>query len=168
MTGTLVEGAELDQLSPEDHGLQLMVELGVKLDTIAERLRIANERQNQLAQAIRVISHIPIGQIATATSGNVNQPELAGPKLGYAWEVRRVTVNTFTAGTVQCYIDSNLAPQNLVLPFASSGVNYPGGGNLILQNGQWLVFAATSITGNADISIGVIEIDQRWLAAYLL
>jgi hypothetical protein len=152
--------------SPEEHGLALMAELAVRLDTISERLRIQNERQNQLAQAIRVISHIPVGQITT-TNGSLNQPELSGPRRGYAWEVRRVTVNTFTAGTVQCYVDAN-APQNLVLPFASSGVNYPGSSNIVLENGHWLVFGATTITGNADISLGVIEIEQRWLAAYLL
>jgi hypothetical protein len=146
--------------------LQIAASLQASLDSIDERLRVQNARQNALAQAIRVISHIPIGQISS-TNGTLNQPELAGPKSGWAWEVRRVTVNTFTAGTVQCYIQGN-APQNLVLPFAQSGVNYPGSGNLILQNGDWLVFAATTITGNADISLGVIEIDQRWLAAYLL
>lgn len=150
-----------------ERGLEFMATISASLDTVAERLRVQNDRQNQLAQAIRVIAHIPIGQITT-TNGSLNQPELAGPRSGYAWEVRRVTANTFSAGTVQCYVDSNLAPQNLVLPFSQSGVNYPGGGNLILNRGHWLVFGATAITGNADISIGVIEIEERWLAAYLL
>lgn len=152
-----------------DTGLQLgaLLQIQASLETASERLRVQNERYNALAQAIRVIPHIPVGQI-TSTNGSLNQPELTGPRSGFAWEVRRVTVSTFTAGSVQTFIDSKDGPQNAVLPFAQAGVNYPGSGNLILENGHWLVFAATTITGNADISLGVIEIDQRWLGAYLL
>lgn len=142
------------------------VKISASLGQATEELRVQNKRYQELANAIRVIAHIPLPLI-TASNTPLNQPELMGPRTGYAWEVRRITAATFTGGTVNIYIDG-VADSNIVLPFAQAGTTFLGGGQLIIQDGHWLIAQGSTLTGNVSISLGVIEIAQPWLGAYLL
>ena len=167
MSRTLAEAA------PDTDGmtspmLGVFADLQLTLGGIQTELRKQSDERRALNQAIRYIPQITIPQITT-TNGEADYPDMLGPRTGQAWEVRRITVNTFSAGTVGVYLGQHAGGDaNLILTFPVLGTYLLGGGQLILQPNDRLVFRANSITGNATCTIGVIEIEHRWLGAYLL
>lgn len=136
------------------------------VDTFAAQVRRRREYEQGLAQNVQYVSNIPLGQI-TSSGVPLDMPNLMGPRTGQCWEIRRITAATFTGGTVSFYRDS-VADTNLVYEFTSAGIALLGGGQLILLPGERLVAQAASLTGNATISIGVVQVAQPWLPAYLL
>jgi hypothetical protein len=154
---------------PETGGGGLVLQLGAEINAQVGRVAAMLERQAQrqldLQQAIQHIDQIPVPQI-TSTNGSADYPELLGPRTGFAWDVRRLTVATFTAGSVNVYVDGQ-DDTDLRLVFPQAGT-YTLNGSIILEANHRLIFAASAITGNASISIAVDQIALAWLPAYLL
>ena len=151
-----------------EHGglvLELGADIKAQVGRVADQLDRQARRQQQLQQAIQHIDNIPVPQITT-TSGDADYPELLGPRTGFAWDVRRITVATFTAGAVNVYVNGQ-TDSDLRLVFPQAGT-YTLNGHLILEAGHRLIFSAMGITGNATPSIAVDQIGAAWLPAYLL
>lgn len=159
-----------------DFGAELCAHLG------SIRQLMEQERADRLSRAaaklqlIRPIPLIPVPQI-TSTNGTADYPELCSPRTGWWWDVHRVTVNTFSAGTVNLYLTAGgsgggtggaLADTNQVYAFTTKGTLTFGKGQLLVPASLRLVFSAAGITGNASPAIGVTEIHQSALADYLL
>lgn len=159
MTATQAETGGFD--------LQILAGLSASINGLSDQMRRQQDEREQLTQNIRYISNIPYGQITT-TGVAYDQPDRMGPRRGFAWDVRRITTTTFSAGTINWYVDA-VADNNIVMVFTTAGVSLLGSGQIVIQDGQRLIAQATgSLTGNVSLSIGVVEVAQQWLGAYLL
>lgn len=152
--------------TPTDPGLQIGIELKASIDTLAGEVRKQREDQNRLNQAIAPLPPVTVPQI-TGASGTLDYPDLMGPKTGWAWDIRWISAQTFTAGTVKVYVD-NAVDGNLRATFTTAGVTYPGLGPLFLTAGHRLVVAGSGLTGNVTFSFGGFQIAAPYVGAYLL
>jgi hypothetical protein len=139
--------------------------ISAAIGPVADELKRARQDRQALLQAVKVIPQITLPQI-TASGVPLDYPELLSPRSGQAWIVRRVTAATFSAGTVTMYVNG-VADSNIIVVFPQAGTYTFGNGEIILMPGQRFIFEGSGLTGNVSVSLGVIEVEQRWLAAYL-
>ena len=99
-------------------------------------------------------------------AGVLNVPDLYGPHDGFAWDVRYVVADSFTAGTVTVY-NSYQSDANQVGVFTSAGL-IRWGGDLILNDTETLIFVAAGITGAVTIGGRFKNIPAPLLPDYLL
>jgi hypothetical protein len=153
-------------------GLQILADMSVNLSRAVKAIEDQVARNQRLWSQIRPIPGIPVGQL-TAASATLAQPELAGPRSGYWWDVHLINGATFTGGAVNVYRSAGGTTQpdiNLVGGFPSAGYLTYGKAQLLLAPGQYLIFGSSSaFTGTANISLGsVTEIAATALPDYLL
>lgn len=111
---------------------------------------------------------VPItGQVAIVSSaGSLQAKDLYGPKTAYWWDLRRLSVYGFTAGTVTVY--KNSTSSNPVHTFAAAGVQLWSAAVLMAPEDQ-LIFVAAGITGGPITIEGqAIEVESAWLPVYLM
>jgi hypothetical protein len=84
-------------------------------------------------------------------SGTFSSPMAHGPRLGYVWDIVRLTVASFTAGTVSVY-NSAAVDSQLIDVFAAAGSHFYGHRQHLIEPNQWLVWVAAGITGNVTIT----------------
>ena len=167
-------GADLitDQIEDAPGGggfsLQVMADLAANIGSMAQALKDQATRQQQLWAAVRPIPGIPVPPI-TSTSGIADYPELLAPRAGYWWDVKTVTMATFTAGSVNLYAGGTGAQDSeLRFVFSTAGTYAFGSAQLLVPPGQRLIFAAQTVTGNVTPSLTVIEVAAWALPAYLM
>jgi len=132
------------------------------------RLAAAVERQvAQQALITRAVHPIAVPAAAIAGNGTIDDPMKFGPRDGYAWDMKRVTAASFTAGTVAVYKNA-VADANQLFTFTSAGTWWITGNDMILMPGDRLLFVGAGITGNITISGDAIQVELAWLGAYLL
>jgi len=151
---------------------QMFADLGANLGRVARALEDEQARKQRAWRQIRPIPGIPAGQL-TAASTFLNQPELAGPRSGYWWDVHLIVAATFTGGSVNVFRSAGGTVQPdimLVGGFPSSGYLTYGKAQLMISPGQSLVFGSSStFTGTANISLAsVTEIASAAVPDYLL
>lgn len=143
-------------------GLELV--LGKLADHVDQLGRAVAKIQSAWAD----VHPVPIlGAITLATgAGTWDQPDYLGPKDGYWWELHRLTVWGFTAGTVTVYKNSSNGTR--LAQFAQAG-EWTWSGNM-----QWLaprdrlIFVAAGITGSVQIDGMAIEVSAQTLPSYLI
>lgn len=111
---------------------------------------------------------VPIlGQVAIVSSaGTLQQKDLYGPKTGYWWDLRRLSVYGFTAGTVTVF--KNSAQSNPVHVFTAAG-DQPWSAAVLMAPEDQLLFVAAGITGGPITIEGqAIEVETSWLPVYLM
>jgi len=129
---------------------------------------------------LETLHQIPMGAIQipiTAGAGVFQMNDLFMPKAGYMWSIRRLTASGFTAGTVTAFKGGAIVGGAYTgggdpFPFSAAAVQTLGRGELLLDQGDALVFVATGITlsaGFAGVQInGAADCFERWfLPEYL-
>lgn len=153
----------------------IRAELGGHLELVLGKLAAALDRMDrsdgQTRDSLRrMLWPVPItgpAMVLTAGAGTINVPDLLGPHDGYYWDVRRVTVASFTAGTVTAYLNY-VADANQLFTYTQPGTLVFGSGSLILSDTDALVFTGSGITGNVTISGQAINVPSSLLSDYLL
>lgn len=100
-----------------------------------------------------------------AGAGVLNQPDMYGPKDPYWWDLRRLTLWGFTAGTVTVNLNNVNGP---VLATATTPGEFTWSAQHILSPRDILIFTASGITGSVEIDGQAIEIETLWLPDYLV
>jgi hypothetical protein len=103
----------------------------------------------------------------TAGAGAIQFADLLSPKAGFMWSLRRLVGTLFTAGTVTVYKNGYVAGGVAVggeplFTFPSAGTYTFGRGEILLDQNDQLVIAATGITGSVQIN-GSADCFERWL-----
>lgn len=146
--------------------------IGASLGRVAAMMEDREARRRKLFESIHQVPIGPQNIAITAGAGNLDQVEAFGPKAGYMWSVRRLTCSGYSAGTVVCYRNGTITGGALVggepvAPFPAAGVLTFGRGELLLDQNDVLIFAATGVTlnsGAAGIQVnGAADNFERWL-----
>ena len=144
-----------------------------KLEHAADQYEKWSARRNALFQSMHQVPITP-GQITlSGGAGILQSTELLGPKQGKCWSIRRLTAVGFSAGTVTAYITpaaattTTLVGETLV-PWASAGTFTFGRGEMLLMPGDFMAFAAATITGTVTIYGRADQLDLWLLPDYLL
>jgi hypothetical protein len=152
--------------------LGVFAAIGASLGRVASMMEDRELKRKRLFESMH---QVPIGpQIITITAGagNLDQVEAFGPKAGFMWSIRRLTVSGYSAGAVIGYKNGTVTGGALVggepvAPFAAAGVLTFGRGDLLLDQNDILIFSATGITLNASapgIQVnGAADNFERWL-----
>jgi hypothetical protein len=139
-------------------------QIAASLGTVAQALGAeAKWRQKQAT----VIRQIPFAGMITlnAGAGTDDQPDKLQAKTGYIWSIRRLTTQGFTAGTVTAYRNSTAGEP--VMPFPVPAVNTIARGELLLMQGDRLIWSATGITGTVSYW-GVADCFEAWYLPHYL
>ena len=147
------------------------VDLGLQLCASIETLTATLNRQWQhemrKAQGIRLL---PLtAPQATASPWVIDVPDLLMAKTGYYWDVRRLALTGWSAGSVNVY-RNGFAGQggDLVATFATPGVSVYGKAHIMLHPGDKLVVIGTGITGFVQLVGSVVALESHLLAEYLM
>ena len=152
--------------------LGVFAAIGASLGKVAAMMEDRELKRRRLFEGMH---QVPIGpQLIPITTGagNLNLIEMFGPKAGFMWSVRRLTMSGYSAGTVIAYKNGTITGGVLlggepVAPFPAAGVLTFGRGELLLDQQDVLLFAATGITLNAGapgIQVnGAADNFERWL-----
>lgn len=125
-------------------------------------------RRFERLHQIPFVFQIPI----SGGNGVYQMNDLLMPKAGYMWSIRNITASGYTAGTVVAYKGGVIVGGTYIgtgqpFPFSAAGAATIGRGELLLDQGDALVFTATGITlssGYAGVQInGAADCFERWL-----
>jgi hypothetical protein len=165
--GPLAPGVP-DQPGPSlEADLQLSLQIG-KLATALDNDRAARAAQRrERSAAIFPFDFNPQLVPLTAGAGVLNLPSIYSPNPGYVWDIRKLTAASFTTGTVTVYKNAQ-NDANTEVVFTSAGTYWFGSGQEIINSNDFLLFAASGITGNVTISGRAVQIREDYLADYLL
>jgi hypothetical protein len=155
----------------------IALQLCASLDGLTAEMRRDREaRQRQM----EVIRQVPFAG-AIAISGGIgvyDQPDQLQAKTGYIWDIRRLTVQGFSAGTVTAYRNgamnpvTGLNPGEPTCPYPAPAVNTFTKASQLLMPGDRLCFGATGITlaaGYGQVQFwGVASCFQSWYMPYYL
>ena len=126
------------------------------------------DRRFERLHQIPFVFQIPI----TAGAGVYQMNDFLMPKAGYMWSVRNLTASGYSAGSVVAYKGGVIVGGAYIgtgqpMPFAAAGAQTFGRGELLLDQGDALVFTATGITlstGYAGVQInGSADCFERWM-----
>lgn len=120
--------------------------------------READLRQ-RAAQAFRQVPFI-INVPLTAGAATINPVANSGPDVGYYWSIRKLAAVSFTAGTVNTYIDNTGGEP--IVPFPQAGVFTFGKMEQLLNPGSNIAVVAAGITGTVQIW-GKADQFESWL-----
>jgi hypothetical protein len=153
--------------SPEGGiSLEVFAGMSASLGQLVAEAAWQREYKRNLIQEIHPFSVPAQGITLTAGAGTLDQPNLLGPRTGRAWDVRRMSVTGFTAGTVTvCQTQANA---DVLAVFSSAGVLLNGKAQLLVNAGDRMIFVASGITGSVTVSIAGIDISATLLGDYLL
>jgi hypothetical protein len=140
--------------------------LEVTIGRLIDRITRSDERDAQLWQHVHPVPILANALMGVAT-GTIDQPERLGPKDPFWWDVRRLSVWGFTAGTVQVFLNDASGLGELLASFPQAG-QFTWSGQLFLGPRDRLVITATGITGNVFIAGQAIEVASTILPQYML
>lgn len=144
-------------------GLEL--EAGIQIAAgLAQEMRADRDWKRRVAGAL---SQVPFAGSVTLSSGagTLDQPDLFQAKTGFYWSVRRLTAVGWTSGAVTAYKNSTNGEP--VAPYPSPSVFTFGRGELLLNPGDRLVFAATGITGTVSVW-GAADCFETWYLPFYI
>lgn len=159
--------------------IEVMGGVSLTLGSIDERLRETDKRNQELLNAVAPVEIPPqSGTVTAAGVLNIASAELLGPRAGYCWDVRRITVSGLasTSEIVNIYrvssTDSSAAVANNLIATITgkAGTFAPGLGALWLRAQQSIMVAGTGLT-NAEVVVATfdcVQVADKWVGAYLL
>jgi len=156
-----------------DGGLQgqvaasLEVTLGALADGLNALVDDKRSRPQQLWNACRPVPILP-GQVPLSSgAGTLDVPDRMGPKDGYWWDVRRLTLWGFTAGTVSVYLNDSTTLGEQLASCTLPG-QFTWSGQLLLGSRDRLVVVASGVTGSVSAAGQAIEVSAQALPDYLM
>lgn len=135
------------------------------LELVLGRVASALDRQRQENDRLALLVHPAPISYAQGGPGTVDQPDRFGPKDGFLWDLRRITVSGFSAGSVAVYKNDVNGPQ--LANFTAPG-EWTWSGQQWLKQRDRLIFIATGITGNVIIDGDAIAVSQQIYPQYVL
>jgi hypothetical protein len=154
--------------------------LAAALGDIGKAMRKEQDFRLRQMQAIRQVPFsggITIGAV-TAGVGVYDQPDQLQAKTGYIWDIRRLTIQGFSAGVVTAYRNGNLVvnagtnPGEPVCPYPAPAVNTFSKASQLLMPGDRLNFGAVGVTlasGYGQVLFwGVASCFEEWYLPYYL
>jgi hypothetical protein len=163
--------------TPAETGLtaDFAVSLQASVDGLAAAL---SKEQRDRQRRIGVIRQVPFsGAINIAGGiGVYDQPDQLQAKTGYIWDVRRLTVQGFSAGVVTAYRNgvmnpvTGLNPGEPFFPFPVPAVETFGKAEAMLMAGDRICFGAAGITAATGQVLfwGVASCFEEWYLPYYL
>lgn len=122
--------------------LDVSAQLAVQLGAVADGLKREQEWRRRCSGALQ---RVTFATPQVTGNGTVDLKDTMGAKTGYIWDVKRLTVNGFTAGSVTAYKNSALGEP--VAPYPAPAVFTYGKGQLLLGPDERLIFSGAGITG---------------------
>jgi hypothetical protein len=156
-----------------DFGIFAGISAGI--GRIAEAVEAQRRSEQMCQQAIRSVPIKPHQQ--TVTGGAVtflSHEHDLGPRDGYAWAVQRVTAAGLAANDILSVykgppVSQAADPTNLAnILTSTSPAWHPGRTGLILQPGDTLVLAGTSLSATAVTILGEVIQMELWLLPQFL
>lgn len=136
------------------------------LEVVLGRVASALDRQNRDRDRLAQLVHPAPISYAQAGSGTADFPDRFGPHDGFLWDVRRIAVSGFTAGTVTLLKNDPVnGPQ--IAQWTAPG-QWTWSSQLWLKSRDRLIFVAAGITGNVIVDGDAIEVSQQVYAEYVL
>src|SRR5215472_14620015 len=145
-------------------GAGVAATLEVSLGRVAAALDKQENRRRRLAQLVTpapFIGAVPL----TAGAGTLDQRDRYGPMDGFFWDLRRITVDGFTAGSVAVYVNDTNTPRAANFPQPG---DFTWSGQRFLFARDRLIFVATGITGTVQFSGDAINVSMRLYPEYVL
>lgn len=143
---------------------EIELDIGAQLIASLETLSAAMARQERdrqrMAQAIRQVPLTAPQMTLSAGAGTIDSPDTLKAKTGYYWSVRRLTLQGWTAGTVN--VRRNDPNGEVLVPFPVPAANTFGRGEILLNPDDRLVVTATGITGLVQLN-GAADAFEMWL-----
>lgn len=160
-------------MSEQPEGGGLHVELLARIATAVEHANdIAAQAAGRAQRRIESVHQVPItGPLAiVGGAGTWRDSNTLGPKTGWCWGLRRITVQGFTAGNIALYRND---PNGEQLYYQSGpGSATFGRGEILLQPQDTLIWVASAISGNTGATLMIYgaadEFEQRYLPEYLI
>jgi hypothetical protein len=144
-------------------GIQVMLDLGTKLDEVNKNLTW-RERESELFCQVPLWAQMVItGGTGAITDGGAQT--LLTPPRGCCWSIRRMSINGLGgAGTIQAFMNGF----ELVETFPQPCMKY-GKAQLLLQPGDQLTFTGTGVTGPGPVIImgSTDQFPYQYLRRYL-
>jgi hypothetical protein len=155
---------QLDRDDAASPGAEIWAQFAASLGGVRAELAAQREYQERMLRALHPIK-VTLPPITTA-AGSLNLPDLCGPRDGYAWDVRVITVNqAMTGGTVTMFSGGG-GTQEMVFT-ATTGILQYGKGGLVLMPRDWLTFQAAGLTGSAQFCLRGVQVEVALIADYL-
>lgn len=126
---------------------------------------VLEQQQRQQQRLDQLIHRAPITYAATG-SGTFDFPDRFGPKDGFKWDVRRIAISGFTAGTVTLL--KNDPVNGPTLATWSQFGEWTWSKQQWLESRDRLIFVAAGITGNVIIDGEAIAVSQQVYAEYVM
>lgn len=145
-------------------GAGVAATLEVSLGRLAAALDKQERRRDRLYQLLHVVPIMGVIPLSGG-AGTLDQPDRYGPKDGYRWDLRRVTADGFTAGTVTMY--RNDVNTTALAKWTQAG-EWAWSGQLWLAARDRLIFVASGITGNVTIDGAAVDVSEQVLPDYLM
>ena len=159
----------------------LTADIAVSLQASIDGLTAAVERdrreKQQRAGAVRQVPFAGAINI-TAGVGAYDQPDALTAKRGFYWDIRRLTIQGFSAGTVTAYRNglvnpvTGVNPGEPLCPYPAAAVNTFTKASMLLMPGDRVCFGATGITLLAPYTQvqfwGVASCFEEWYLPYYL
>jgi hypothetical protein len=145
-----------------DGGLELGAgaAVAVQLGRVADLMQAQWDRRQKLLQQLNQVPIVAPQISLTAGAGTLQLADLLGPRTGYHWSVRRLSLNGYTAGTVTVY--KNASGGEILLPTSAAGTYTFGRGEMLLEPSDQMVFVAAGITGYVQVG-GAADCFESWL-----
>lgn len=156
----------------------MQADLCAAIGGLQEEMRLARKRWQEMAANCWPVNIAGIGGIPAAGALTLIDPNLMGPKTGYAWLVQRITVGGLASGTTfdtaflyrGKSVDAIQPNALLNLVTGNSPTWHPGSLGLILRDGETVIMKGTGLTatGLIALSMDVIQVATPTLSEYLL
>lgn len=159
--------------------VEFLASLDVNLGRLCDQMDAQTRRYWDLNDFIYPIE-IPAMQVAVPGSGTLTiaSPELLGPRSGWFWDVRRISVSGLKSSSesVNVYRGSTgsavdvVANAYLASITGPEGAYAPGLGAAMLRANQSIVVAGTGLTSAELVTVtyDAIAVASEYLGAYLL
>lgn len=144
---------------------QILGALTASINGLSAQLEQERSNRQRECQALHLFTIPPQNITLTAGAGTLDMPPLLGPRTGKFWDVKRVSVLGYTAGTVIAYLGAVGA--EVLDAYQTADAYHYGKAHFMLGGGDRIVFSATGITGTVQVTLGGIELDADCLGAYL-
>jgi hypothetical protein len=134
--------------------VKFKVNAGVDIETTApEEMRgmLDGSQQSWFKEMARGVKHFEFVLSGAVSGGVFDAVDLeAGPRAGFVWSVRRLSVGQLGTGDVLSVYRNPAGPTRYVGALTATSTTYkPGSGGLILHGGQSLEVTGTGLTTTA-------------------
>jgi hypothetical protein len=150
------------------------VNFKASIDALTAETARLRKRQDRLSQGIHPFIVGPMPLTITSNAGTLAIPNLLGPQMSNYWDIHRISVTGYSAGTIAVYLGQNNGDlvANFVTPSAGSivGCQYFGKAHILLSGNDSLYFGASGITaagGYLTVSLSGVEIAADLIGDYL-